>query len=88
MITTCHVNIVPSIKKPVYCLKRADVDKMECLLINGIDQLCFEHDDVDCVWKSVEGVIKHSIDKSVRKKSVYKFKSLAWMNKNVQEDAI
>ena len=70
----------------VYCLKSADFDKMKCLLINGIDQLCFEHDDIDCIWNSVdEGVIKHSIDKSVPKKSVNKFKSLAWMNKDIRK---
>ena len=58
---------------------------MKCLLINGIDQLCFEHYDIDCIWNSVEGVIKHSIDKSVPKKNVKKFKSLAWMNKDIRK---
>ena len=45
LLNTCHVNSVPNINKPVYCLKRADFDKMKCLFINGIDQLCFEHDE-------------------------------------------
>ena len=85
LLSTCHVNSVPNINKPVYCLKRADFDKMKCLLTNGIDQLCFEHDDIDCIWNSVEGVIKHSIDKSVPKKNVKKFKSLAWMNKDIRK---
>ena len=85
LLNTCHVKGIPNINKPVYCLKSADFDKMKCLLINGIDQLCFEHDDIDCIWNSVEGVIKHSIDKSVPKKSVYKFKSLAWMNKDIRK---
>ena len=58
---------------------------MKCLLINGIDQLCFEHYDIDCIWNSVEGVVKHSIDKSVPKKNVKKFKSLAWMNKDIRK---
>ena len=85
LLNTCQVKSIPNINKPVYCLKSADFDKMKCLLINGIDQLCFEHDDIDCIWNSVEGVIKHSIDKSVPKKSVYKFKSLAWMNKDIRK---
>ena len=85
LLNTCHVKSVPSINKPVYCLKRADFDKMKCLLTNGIDQLCFKHDDIDCIWNSVEGVIKQSIDKSVPKKRVSKFKSLAWMNKDIRK---
>ena len=78
----CHIKSVPCINKPVYCLKRADFDKMKCLLIDGIDQLCFEHDDIDCIWNNV---IKQSIDKSVPKKRVSKFKSLAWMNKDIRK---
>ena len=85
LLNTCHIKSVPCINKPVYCLKRADFDKMKCLLIDGIDQLCFEHDDIDCIWNNVEGVIKQSIDKSVPKKRVSKFKSLAWMNKDIRK---
>ena len=85
LLNTCYVKSIPNINKPVYCLKSADFDKMKCLLIDGIDHLCFEHDDIDCIWNSVEGVIKHSIDKSVPKKSVFKFKSLVWMNKDIRK---
>ena len=50
------------------CLKRADFDKMKCLLINGVDQFCFEHDDIDCIWNSVEDVIKHSLISQFQRK--------------------
>ena len=35
LLNTYHVKSVPCINKPVYCLKRADFDKMKCLLIDG-----------------------------------------------------
>ena len=66
-------------------LKRANFDKMKCLLVNGIDKLYFEHNDIDCIWNSVEGAIKQSIIKSIPKKRVPKFKSLPWMNKDIRK---
>ena len=38
-------------------LRELRLIRWKCLLINGIDQLCFEHDDIDTsIWNSVEGV--------------------------------
>lgn len=85
LLNTCHVKNVPIITKPVYCLKRADFEKMKKLFLNSVGHLCFDNVDVDCIWNSVECIFKESIDKSVPKKNVAKFKSLAWMNKDIRK---
>ena len=36
LLNTCHIKGDPIITKPVYCLNRADFDKMKCFLVNGL----------------------------------------------------
>ena len=85
-MNTCHIKGDPIITKPVYCLNRADFDKMKCFLVNGIENLCIDNNaDIDVICNGLEIVIKDSIDNSVPKKNVSKFKSLPWMTRDIKK---
>ena len=86
LLNTCYIKGDPIITKPVYCLNRADFDKMKCFLVNGIEKLCIDNNvDIDVIWNGLESVIKDSIDNSVPKKNVSKFKSLPWMTRDIRK---
>ena len=72
--------------KPVYNLTRADFDKMKFLIIDGVEHdLCLLNHDIDSLWDNFESIVKDSIDHSVPKKNVSKFKSLPWMTKEIRK---
>ena len=69
-----------------YNLTRADFDKMKFLIIDGVEHdLCLLNHDIDSLWDNFESIVKDSIDHSVPKKNVSKFKSLPWMTKEIRK---
>ena len=64
LLNTCHVKGDPIITKPVYCLNRANFDKVRHFFVKSVGKLYFDGDDdnVDMIWNNVENIIKSSID--------------------------
>ena len=72
LLKTCHIKGDPIIAKPVYCLNRADFDKMKLSLVDGFQKLCIDNNvDIDVIWNNLESVIKDSIYNSVPKKKCF-----------------